>query len=140
MSLGILAIYAVQLFLLSLIESHVIVGWGVGMHFFNVPYLSDGIFLNQLWTYFSFMSHLYFAAFFMSSIHRRFGIRALLLIYVAVLLFASTLTYVWTRYNLWGDVLSWLAHQTASGFSLWIFPITLCYILASFFLLQKAEV
>src|SRR5712692_1458806 len=41
------AAWAILLVLLSLIEANVIPNWGVGLHFFHIPFFSDGSPLQQ---------------------------------------------------------------------------------------------
>src|SRR5215467_1977357 len=51
------ASWAILLGLLSLIEANVIKNWGVGLHFFHLPFFSDGSPLRQFcWSYYHDMS------------------------------------------------------------------------------------
>src|SRR5947209_3790999 len=51
------AAWAILLGLLSLFEANVIKNWGVGLHFFHLPFFSDGSPLRQFcWSYYHDMS------------------------------------------------------------------------------------
>ena len=57
--------------LLSLVEQSTN-SWGTGLHFFHLPYLSDGSFMEQLWVYFASFLHLYLFGSVIASIYLRF--------------------------------------------------------------------
>ncbi len=94
------AAWAILLGLLSLIEANVIKNWGVGLHFFHLPFFSDGsplrqfcwsyyhdascvqsdpsyvngaVPLGQFWVYFVLLLFMYLLGLLLGSIYQRFG-------------------------------------------------------------------
>ncbi len=131
---------AVLLYLLSFIEFNLTDNWGTQLHFFHLPYISDGNALEQVGVYFFGMLHLCFLAFVITALYRRVGMLGL---YIASgIIFApfSILTILATYYNWWGDIFNWLGQFSAFGIVLLLCPLTALYALASYGLLRKATV
>jgi hypothetical protein len=55
---------------------------------------------------------------------------------LVVLLGAFSLLSI--RWNWWGAIFGWLAHQTAASLGLWLVPLIAIFALASYALLRKA--
>ncbi|MCS7464733.1 hypothetical protein N0M98_32055 [Paenibacillus doosanensis] len=103
-------ITAVLLCLLSLVESATD-GWGVRMHFFNVPFINQFGPLGHLIIYLVLLLHLYFLGFAVSSLHRRFGPGGLFMFLAAALILLSASALLLTHYRLWGPfALGFSAH------------------------------
>jgi hypothetical protein len=129
---------AVLLTLLALIEHDLTGGWGVNLHFFHLPYLSDGSPIEQVIILFSVMLHLCFLAFVVASLYRRTGMLGIYIFSTGLFGIFSLLGLAFTYFNWWGDVFNWLAQQTAFMLALWLLPVTALYALVSYLLLRKA--
>ncbi|MGG4032824.1 hypothetical protein ABEV74_03795 [Paenibacillus cisolokensis] len=135
---GFSAISALLLTLLSVIESRWIVNWGTGLHFFHLPYLSDGTVLQRFFIFFIVLLHMYFLGFVLSSVHRRFRMSGILAVFIAFLLLSSIFSFVMLKYNLWIDLWNWLAGHTAFQLSLWLVPLVVLYAALSYWLLRRS--
>lgn len=131
---------ALLLFLLSLIENNVVVNWGVDVHFFHLPYMSDGSLIEQFWVYFVPLAHLYFLGFAIGSIYRRFGGAGMLTFFGIVFLLASAAALLLTYSNQWGTLFAWFSQYTAFTWACWLVPLTLIYALIAYALLRKATI
>lgn len=134
------AVTALLLFLLSLLESTLLLGWGVGVHFFHLPYLNNGSLLEQFWVYFVPLVSLYFLGFAIGCIHRRFGSTGMWIFFGLAVLLASAFTLISTYLRWWGMLFAWLSQFSAFEFALWMVPLTAVYALISYALLRKATV
>ena len=63
MAVGVSAAWAILLWVLSLIEGYLVPNWGVDLHFFHLPYLSNGSPVAQLWVFFVVMLLMFFLGF-----------------------------------------------------------------------------
>lgn len=134
------AAFALLLFLLSVTESKLTGGWGLGLHFFHLPYLNDGTVIEQLLIYFLGMLHMFFLGFVVSSIFRRFG-RSGLFISSAVMFILYSISGLVITYNhWWGHLFNWFAEHTAFGLALWSLPLTILYAFLSFLMLRRSTV
>ncbi|MEK4141492.1 hypothetical protein [Paenibacillus sp. FSL L8-0333] len=134
------AVYSILLYLLSIIESKLTGGWGLGLHYFHLPYLNDGNALEQLWMYFALFLHMFFLGLMISSIFRRFG-RSGLFIFSGVTFILCSLGVLLMTYNQWWvDLFNWFAGYTAFELALWSMPLTVVYALLSFLMLRRATV
>ncbi|WIV19110.1 hypothetical protein QPK24_22805 [Paenibacillus polygoni] len=114
-------------------------GWGTGLHFFDVPFLSSLSFLHLALLNFVVISHLFLFGFVMSSIARRFGklvLISLILLIVIVLGAASVLVTYW---ELWDEIGKWvMTYQTDI---IWFLaPLTLLYAFLSYVWLRKSTI
>jgi ABC-type multidrug transport system fused ATPase/permease subunit len=164
MAIAVCAIWAILLGLLSLIEANVVKNWGVGLHFFHLPFFSDGAPLRQFcwttscsvqanpnyfsnaspwqqfWVSFALLLFVYLLGLLIGSIYQRFGRTGEYLFFGgAVLLISAFLLMAGAAP--WGSTLaSWLAQQTAATLGVWLVPPMVCFALASYALLRKATV
>lgn len=134
------AVTALLLFLLSLLESTLIVGWGVGVHFFHLPYLNNGSLFEQFWVYFVPLVCLYFLGFVIGCIYRRFGSTGMWIFFSLAVLLVSAFTLIYTYLRWWGTLFTWLGQFSAFEFALWMAPLSTVYVLVSYVLLRKATV
>jgi hypothetical protein len=158
------ATWAVLLGLLSLVEANVIKDWGVDLHFFHLPFFSDGAparqfcwttyctaqsnpnyFHNgapmqQFWVYFALLLFMYLLGMLIGSIYQRFGRTGIYILLVAAVLLLSVFFLVSAYVRWWGAISDWLAPQTATILALWLVPPMACFALISFALLRKATV
>ncbi|MGG4341303.1 hypothetical protein [Paenibacillus lautus] len=114
--------------------------WGDKVHFFNLPYLSDGSWLVQfivnviLLLMFS-MLGLGIGAFFL----RFRGIRTFITL-AAVMILISGLSLIAMRYEWWGPIFIWFTKQAALDLTLWMIPIVLIIAVCSRQWLRKSTV
>ena len=161
------AAWAILLGLLSLIEANVIKNWGVGLHFFHLPffsdgsplrqfcwsyyhdmycaqsdpnYLSGGSPLGQFWVSFALLLFLYLLGLLLGSIYQRFGRVGEYVFFGIAFLLLSVFLLMSTYWHWWGTIFGWLAQQTAAALGLWLVPLIGCFALASYALLRKATV
>ncbi len=140
LAIAISAAWAIVLWVLSIIEGHLIPNWGVDLHFFHLPYLSDGSPLAQLWVFFVVMLLMFFLGFVPASIFQRFGRPGMYTLFGAAGLFISLFSFFSTYLNWWKAIFDWFAHQTALDLAWWLVPVIAVCALASYTLLRKATV
>jgi len=161
------AAWAILLGLLSLIEANVIKNWGVGLHFFHLPffsdgsplrqfcwsyyhdmscaqsdpnYLSGGLPLGQFWVSFVLLLFLYLLGLVLGSIYQRFGRTGEYVFFGIAFLLLSVFLLLNTYWNWWGAIFGWLIQQRAATLGLWLLPLMACFALVSYALLHKATV
>jgi hypothetical protein len=159
------AVWAILLGLLSLIEANVIRNWGMGLHFFHLPFFSDGSLLRQFcwsyyhdmrcaqsdpnylsaglplgqfWVYFVLLLFMYLLGLLLGSIYQRFGRVGEYIFSGIAFLFLSVFLLASTYWNWWGAIFGWLAQQSAAVLVLWLVPLIVLFALASYALLRKA--
>lgn len=133
------SIFGILLSILAFIENTTY-GWGDRFHFFHFPYLNDGSFLQQILLFFMIFTHLFFLGFIISSFARRYGGRGMLISSLAFLLVSSIVIILIHRFEAWGSIFQWFASQTALQLGFWLVPISLLYLIVSYFLLRKATI
>ncbi|GAA4832430.1 hypothetical protein GCM10023310_07210 [Paenibacillus vulneris] len=129
---------ALMLSILSFVEQTTD-GWGVKMHFFNLPFMETFSILGHFVVYFVLLLHQHFLGFAISSIHRRFGPTGLFTFFAAVLVLLSALALLLTHYNLWVGIAMWFAGHLAL-FLCCLAIAAILYGLASYALLRRATV
>lgn len=138
-ALAVFAFEAIVLLLLSFIES-VTNGWGAMLHFFHLPYLSDGPFYAQFWFSFIGMAFLYALGFAIGSVYQRFGRIGLLTLSGATLLVGTVVFYACASFNWWGRIFGWLFHQSAAGLASWLTLPLVVLLPISYLLLRRATI
>jgi hypothetical protein len=158
---------AILLGLLSLIEASVIKNWGVGLHYFHLPFFSDGSplrqfcwsyyhdmacaqsdpnythggwSLGQFWVYFVLLLFMYLLGLLLASIYQRFGRVGEYILSGTVFLLASVFLLLSSYLSWWGAISGWLAQQTAAGLVWWLLPPMALFAFVSYALLRKATV
>ena len=126
------------LMLLSFVEGES--GWGIGLHYFNLPFVSDGSVPEQWWVYFACMMHMFYLGFVISGVYRRFGRTGMLVLFAAVFVVISFLALLCTYYGWWKPVFFWLAGHTAAELATWLFAGSVVYALISYGMLRKTAV
>lgn len=134
------AAWAVALWVLSIIEGHLIPNWGVDLHFFHLPYLSDGSPAAQLWVFFVVMLLMFFLGFVPASVFQRFGRTGMYTLAGACVVLFTILGFLANYWNWWGSIGNWLVHQTALDLAWWMVPVIALCALASYVLLRRATV
>lgn len=140
MSAATSAVSAFLIWLLSLVEAYLIPGWGLNLHFFHLPYLNDGPLAGQLWIYFVVMFCMFWLGFAPACVFQRFRSIGLYSLTAVVLLPATVLGFVATRFNWWGPIFGWFAQQSAFALASWTLPIVAICVLGSYAFLRKAAV
>ena len=134
------AAWAIALLLLAFIENGLTRGWGIGLHFFYLPYVSDGPFGRPLGIYFVVLLHMYVLGFVIGSIFQRFGRAGMYVFFTIVFLLCSVGTVILTYFRWWGRLFGSLAGQSAFTIALWLVPLIAVYAFISYLLLRKATV
>ncbi|WP_217557158.1 hypothetical protein [Paenibacillus sp. GbtcB18] len=135
---GVSVLTALLILLLSLLE----VGtgnWGTNLHFFHLPYVTDGSILAQFMIYFSLLLYNLFAGFVIGSFQRKFGGKGTFILMVVLFLILTILALFCTANGWWGAIFSWIAGHTALQLAIWLFPLTLIFAASSYFLLRRAS-
>ena len=166
-SIAFCAGWAILLGLLSLIEATVIKNWGVGLHFFHLPFFSDGSSLRQFcwsyyhdlscaradpsyfrggsswqqfWVYFVLLLFMYLLGLLIGSIHKRFGRAGEYIAFVIAFLLLSVFALLSTYWRWWGAIGGWFVQQSAATLGLWLLLPIAFFALVSYALLRKATV
>jgi hypothetical protein len=165
MAVAVSASWAIVLGALSLIEARLIPNWGVGLHFFHLPFFSDGSLLRQFcwtpgavcaqadpnyvsgglplgqfWVYFVLLLFMCLLGLLLGSIYQRFGRTGIYVALGVVFVLLSLFLLVSGYCGWWGAIIGWLAQQTAAGLAWWLLPPMALYALVSYALLRKATV
>ena len=161
------AAWAILLGLLSLIEANVIKNWVVGVHYFHLPFFSDGAPLRQFcwsyyhdtacahadpnyvhggaplaqfWVSFVLLLFMYLLGVLLGSIYQRFGRTGEYILAGIVFLLFSVFLLMSAYWSWWSAIFGWLGQQTAAGSFTWLVPLMVFFALASYALLRKATV
>jgi hypothetical protein len=161
------AAWAILLGLLSLVEANVIKNWGVGLHFFHLPFFSDGSPLRQFcwsyyhnmacvhsdpnyvngaspleqfWVYFVLLLFMYLVGLLLGSLYQRFGRTGEYILFGIVFLLLSVFLLASAYWSWWGAIFGWLAQHSAAALGLWLVPLIAFFAIASYALLRKAAV
>lgn len=137
--LGISIFTSILLLLLSGIENWTD-AWGNRMHFFHMPYLNDGLLLEQLAVYVIVLFTFALAGFMIGSIYLRYrGIVTFLFLAGFFILLSGVVVTV-TALEWWGQVIDWIVGKTAFELSLWCIPVAFIMALWSYTLIRKSTV
>ncbi|RXZ78642.1 hypothetical protein EBB07_26075 [Paenibacillaceae bacterium] len=134
------AIFGIVLWGLGFLENNVTNGWGVHLHFFHLPYVSDGSALMQIWVNFTVITSLFFIGFVIACLYRRFGKQGLYTLLISLLLVFTISGYLMNHYDRWGVVGNWLASSTAVGLGSGMFGAGLILAFLSYLLLRRSTV
>ncbi|MDF2815757.1 MAG: hypothetical protein K0Q81_1957 [Paenibacillus sp.] len=115
-------------------------GWGSKLHFFHLPYLSDGNFLQTLWIFFILMLFNMYGGLFISSIHRRFGKTALLLFFFGISLLLSLFIFMCIYYGWWRTIWDWISGYSAVQYATWMGLAAIGFAVLSYLLLRRSTV
>ncbi len=128
---------AVLLWLVSLIERSTD-GWGVDLHFFHLPYMSDGTAIEQMWFQFAIMLCCFFTGFLFPCIYRRFGRVGLYAFFTAIVAAVSIVMFLIGYYGKWAEFFEALSGLTAVALAGWAFALALLLALVSYILLRRS--
>ncbi|MFC7393782.1 hypothetical protein [Scopulibacillus cellulosilyticus] len=108
------------------------------LHFFHLPYLSDGPAIEQLLITFILMMHMCFLGFTVSSLLQRFGRNGMYVLSIAALLFFTIIGFLCTYFQWWGNILGWLSYHSVFYIMMWTIPVIVIYMIASYCLPRRA--
>ncbi|MFC3803047.1 hypothetical protein [Cohnella sp. GCM10012308] len=131
---------AAGLTLLSYIENEWTEGWGVGLYFFHLPYLSEGSAPVQFLIYFLLIVFLFYLGFLIACVAKRFGKTGMFILSIAVLAIGTVWSYVMTQQGWWIDLGHWLADRTMLEIAGGTAPLTLLFMAISYALLRRTSV
>jgi hypothetical protein len=113
-------------------------GWGVRMHYFHLPWLTDGGTISRFWIFFVGFLHLFFVGFIYSCSYRRFGRLGVLLLSAILFVSASFGSFLLTYYDQWGAMVDFFKPLTAVELFSWLaLPVPL-YAAICYALLRKS--
>jgi hypothetical protein len=128
---------AVLLWLMGLIETATD-GWGADLHFFHLPYMSDGTAIEQMWFQFAVMLCCFFIGFLFPCVYRRFGRMGLYAFFTAIVAVISIGMFFIGYYEKWGALFEALSGLTAVALAGWAFALALLLALGSYLMLRRS--
>jgi hypothetical protein len=131
------AIFAAFLFLMSIAEGNWTNYWGVKLHFFELPFWSDGPIMNRLWIPFSLLLNMFAFGFLIGTYYRRFNKTGLLIGALVLLVASSILGIVFRLTGFSTNIFNWLQDQTMASLTLCTLPITLLFAAVAYGLLRR---
>ncbi|OMF37044.1 hypothetical protein BK133_07495 [Paenibacillus sp. FSL H8-0548] len=130
---------AALLLLLRLIETWTN-AWGSDLHFFKLPYLSDGPLLIQFFVQLILLLFMYYFGFLIASTYRRTGRIGLFLIAGILLVLFTVLSFMANYLNWYPAIFDWMVNQSALDYALWMLPLVLLFSASSYLLLRRATI
>lgn len=130
-------VFSLFLFLMSMTEGKWTNYWGVRLHFFELPFWSDGPIINRLWIPFLLLLNMFAAGILIGTYYRRFNKTGLLIGMLAIVLLGTIASFMIGVYGSWANIFNWLQDQTMAGLALWTVPITLLFSAFSYLLLRR---
>lgn len=114
--------------------------WGTGLHFFHVPYLSDGPLINQFIIPFLILLFMHYSGILISAVYRRTGRNGLFIASGIFLIVSTVLGFLATYLDWYPAIFDWMINQRAIDYTLWMLPFTAVFALVSYLLLRRATV
>jgi hypothetical protein len=138
---GFILLSAVLLTVMLLLEQAT-GGWGVGLHFFEIPYLSDSGAGLALWTFFILLMFMFFGGMAISSLFRRFGKKGMFFFFLVTMLGFGGWSAIVTANNWWGGVGAWVMDidYTIVQTTFLLLACTLVLAAVSYLLLRRSTV
>ncbi|WP_276356172.1 hypothetical protein [Cohnella caldifontis] len=136
------AITTVVLILLSEAEAGWLNGWGVGLHFFHLPFVHEGPAWLQAATHFTLLMTLILIGFFISAVYRRFGKFGLYAFGLVALLVFIVGPLLLTYFERWDDIGRWVEanFHTLNDLTPWLLLVAVLLGLGSYGMLRKATI
>ncbi|GIN84930.1 hypothetical protein J6TS2_13160 [Heyndrickxia sporothermodurans] len=131
------AVFSILILMFSLTETKLIKGWGVGLHFFNFPFLNNFTIIEQLGIYFVIMMHMFFLGFVISCLYRRFGRNGLYVFFTALFLLSGIGSFMITYNQWWGNIFIWITQQYPL-IIICLAPTAVFYAVVSYLLLRRS--
>jgi len=132
----------VLLMLLSETEHSWFVGWGVGLHFFHLPFAHEGSLLLQAFTHFTLLLLMFCSGFFIASIYRRFGKTGMYIFSLGAFLIFGFTPLLISYYDRWDEIGRWVEANvhTLNDLTPWLLILAALFALGSFGLLRRSTV
>jgi hypothetical protein len=136
------AITAVVLIVLSEAEAGWLDGWGIGLHFFHLPFVHEGPVWLQAATHFALLMTLALLGFFISSLYRRFGKIGLYAFGLVMLLIFIVGPSLMTCFEKWDDLGRWVEanFHSINDATPWLLLVAALLGLAAYGMLRRATV
>lgn len=134
------AIIAVPLVFCAFVENSLTGGWGLGLHFFHLPYLNDGSLIEQCWIDFVGLMSLSVLGFAIGCVYLRFSGKGMWILFISLFLLILVCTLLLTYYGRWLDFFHWLGNHSAFEYASGIVPLIVVTLFLSYILLRKATV
>ncbi|AZN41511.1 hypothetical protein [Paenibacillus albus] len=131
---------SIVLYLLSYIEGFGLVGWGVELYFFHLPYLSAGNAAEQIFVSFSIMTSIFVTGFTIGCVFRRFGKAGMTIFSIGGIAAVTLFSYLASYLGWWVSIVNYLADQTAVQLACVLLPISVCLGFIAYLLLRRATV
>ncbi|MFB9326739.1 hypothetical protein ACFFSY_12510 [Paenibacillus aurantiacus] len=112
--------------------------WGASLHFFDLPYLNDGPWYQQLMIPFALVLNMYYMGLLIGFFNRRFGHFITFTVLVVLAALGGLASALITKYDKWVQIGKWFASQTAFQYSLWALALAVVYAALSYLLLRRA--
>ncbi|MDR0270569.1 hypothetical protein [Paenibacillus sp.] len=138
MGLLVCAASGVILFLLSILEK-LTDGWGVHLHYFNIPFINHISSFARFGIYFIVLVHMFFLGLVISSVYRRYKRSGMFVLSTVIFICSSITSFVLTYYGMWLDLFSWFSRHYMELF-FWMAPVAILYALLSYGMLRRATV
>lgn len=129
--------FAVFLFLMSVAEGKWTNNWGVRLHFFELPYWSDGPLVNRLWIPCLLLLCMFAAGFMIGAYYRRFGKTGLFVGSLVMLIVGTILGLLFRITDYWNDLFNWLQDQTMANLALCTIPFTLLFAAIAYAIIRR---
>lgn len=130
---------ALLLFLLGLTESWTD-AWGSGLHFFQLPYLTEGPLINQFLFAFGILLFMYYSGVVISALHKCTGRNGLFIASGILLIVVTVLGFLASYLDWYSAIFKWIIEQSAMEYTLWTLPFTFIFAAAAYLLLRRATV
>ncbi|MDF2653097.1 MAG: hypothetical protein K0Q73_8902 [Paenibacillus sp.] len=130
---------AVMLFLLGLAEGWT-GAWGSELHYFDLPYLSDGPLINRFTVPLVILLFMHYLGILIAATHKRTGRNGMFIASGILLLVFTFLGFLANYLNWYPAIFGWMVEQSAVDYTLWMLPLIVIFALASYLLLRRATV
>ncbi|AJS60556.1 hypothetical protein [Paenibacillus sp. IHBB 10380] len=131
--------FAVLMFLLGLTEGWT-GAWGSDLHFFHLPYLSDGPVINQFLVPLVILLFMRYLGIVIAATHKRTGRSGLFIASGILLLVFTVLGFLATYLNWYPAIFDWMVEQSAVDYTLWMLPLIVIFAVVSYLLLRRATI
>ncbi|WP_442602338.1 hypothetical protein [Paenibacillus sp. KN14-4R] len=132
--------FSLVVFLLAIIEGRWTEGWGVNLHFFNLPFISQLPLIQLFAVFFIIMLHQFFLGFVFSIIYKRVGRNGMFFFFIGLGLVLTLGVLLISSNHLWGNIYDFLIQNSVFDIALWLIPLLAIYMAVSYTLLRKATV
>lgn len=131
--------FALFMFVMSIAEGKWTNFWGVDLHFFELPYWSDGPIINRLWIPFALIANQFVLGFLIASYYRLLGKVGLFVLTIILLVVSSAVVIIFNFYGVWADLFHWSADKTMADLMLGSLPFTIAFALLSYIIIRKCK-